>query len=714
MGRIDWNTRRWTGFGETTARLDGRWLGALRVSLWLGVVLAFLAVYTLDLGLSYALISRPCDGPDCHYQALGLAEAQALAELGLSPQVYALYMLGITVLGVAVFCGLALVMLWRLYPRGWGFLFSAMLIIIPTTTITSFDVVAAAFPAWSAPVNLLFILGLTATITFFLVFPNGRLAPRGVLVLPFLMIAANLASRFIESLSPHMWFAYMPLFFAILVVVVYRYRRLFNRLERQQTRWVVFGCALFLAGVPIWAYTFDLAQPAPGQERLLLMMGGWTLINLLMLALPATIFTAILRYRLWDIDLILRKTLVYSLLTALLVGIYYGVVVLLQTLFAANAGQNTPLANVISTLIIAALFQPVRDRLQRAVNRLFFGDRDDPYVVLSKLGQQLQETAAPDQTLTAITATLCQALKLPYAAIDLQGADGERIIAASSGDLQAGAREWPLRFQGLPAGWLVVALRAPGEEFTKQEERLLADVASHAGAAAHAAQLTSILQHSREKLVLAREEERRRIRRDLHDGLGPTLASQTFALDSAIDLLDNDPLAAAELLRKIKAQNQTLVADIRRLVYELRPPTLDELGLAQAIEALIQQLNGHSTLQVCFTSEPNMLESLPAAVEVAVYRLVQEGVNNVMRHAQASTCKVACSRAGDWLTLTIQDDGRGIASNTRGGVGMLSMRERVEELGGRLSIMPVAPSGTLVTAALPTGFHLSPTRRSNE
>jgi signal transduction histidine kinase len=695
---------RQAGLNVLIARLESKWLRGLQVGLWLVVVLAFLAVYALDLGLSYALISRPCVGQYCHYQAVGFAEAQALAELGLSPQAYAFFMLGITVVGVTVFCMLALVMAWRLYPQEKGLLFSVMLVIIPTTTITSFDVVAAAFPAWAAPVNLLFILGLAATVTFFLVFPNGRLEPRGALVLPFLLVAANLADRLIESLSPYMWFAYIPLFFAILVVVVYRYRRLFDRLERQQTRWVVLGCALFLAGVPIWAYTFDLAQPAPGQERLLLMMGGWTLVNLLMLALPASIFAAILRYRLWDIDLIIRKTLVYSLLTAFLVGIYYGSVVLLQNLFAANAGQNTPLANVISTLIIAALFQPVRDRLQRAVNRLFFGDRDDPYVVLSKLGQQLQETAAPDQTLTAITATLCQALKLPYAAIDLQGADGERTTTASSGSWAPGACEWPLRFQGLPVGWLSVAPRSPGEGFTMQEERLLTDVASHAGAAAHAAQLTSVLQHSREKLVLAREEERRRIRRDLHDGLGPTIASQTFALDTAIDLLENDPPAAAELLRKIKLQNQSLVADIRRLVYELRPPTLDELGLTEAIGVFLQQLNGHSSTCVSFTTEPAALESLPAAVEVAVYRLVQEGVNNVLRHARAATCWIDCRRDGDWLTLSIRDDGHGIPAETRSGVGMLSMHERVEELGGKLTIIPVAPSGTLVTAVLPTGF----------
>lgn len=689
------------GFNVLTTRLDSKWLRRLQVSLWLTVALAFLTVYALDLRLSYDLISRPCDGTNCHYQAVESAEAQALAELGLSVQTYAIFMLGITVVSVAVFCGLALMMIWRLYPRMDGFLFSAMLVIIPTTTITSFDVVATAYPTWAAPVNLLFILGLAVTVYFFLIFPNGRLAPRASLVIPFLLIATNLAQQSIKSLDTVIWFAYIPLFFTILAVVVYRYRRLFNRNERQQARWVVFGCALFLAGVPAWAFTFDLAQPAPGQERLLLMLGGWTLTNLLMLALPGTIFAAILRYRLWDIDLILRKTLVYALLTALLVGVYAGSVALLQSLFASNTGQDSALANVISTLIIAALFQPARQRLQRAVNRLFFGERDDPYVVLSRLGQQLQETTAPDQTLTAITATLCQALKLPYAAIALLDANGERAITASSGSWTANAREWPLRFQGLPVGWLIVARRSPGEEFTNQEERLLADVASHAGAAARAAQLASSLQHAREKLVLAREEERRRLRRDLHDGLGPSLASQTFALDAALDLLGTDPQTAAGLLRNLKAQNQSLVAEIRRLVYELRPPALDELGLGEAIGAFLQQLNSHSPTQLFFSAQPGALEALPAAVEAAVYRLVQEGVNNVLRHAQATTCAVECCQTEGQLTLTIRDDGRGVSSEARGGIGMLSMRERVEELGGKLTIIPAAPTGTLLTAVLP-------------
>jgi signal transduction histidine kinase len=201
--------------------------------------------------------------------------------------------------------------------------------------------------------------------------------------------------------------------------------------------------------------------------------------------------------------------------------------------------------------------------------------------------------------------------------------------------------------------------------------------------------------------VLVREEERRRLRRDLHDGLGPTLASQTFALDSAIDLMESDPNAAIVVLRSLKEQNQALVAEIRRLVYELRPPALDELGLAEAINAFVQQINSQTPLCLSFSAQSGTLDSLPAAVEVAVYRLVQEGVNNVLRHAQAATCLVECQRSNGRLILTICDDGRGISADVRSGVGMLSMRERVEELGGKFMVMPESPSGTLITAELP-------------
>jgi len=203
-------------------------------------------------------------------------------------------------------------------------------------------------------------------------------------------------------------------------------------------------------------------------------------------------------------------------------------------------------------------------------------------------------------------------------------------------------------------------------------------------------------------LVLAGEEERRRIRRDLHDGLGPTLASQTFKLDAALELLETDPHAAADLLLSLKSQNQSLIADIRRLVYALRPPSLDELGLLVALQVHTSQMSlGNNGLKVTIAAAPDPLPPLPAAVEVAAYRIVLEALTNVVRHARANQCQVSLEHTTDHLSITITDDGRGLSPTTSPGVGLISMRERTEELGGQFTMTRPPTGGTNVTAILP-------------
>jgi signal transduction histidine kinase len=216
------------------------------------------------------------------------------------------------------------------------------------------------------------------------------------------------------------------------------------------------------------------------------------------------------------------------------------------------------------------LFQPLRTRLQRIVNRLIYGDRDDPYRVLSRLGQRLEATLAPDAVLPTIVETVAQALKLPYAAITLKQGD-EFIPAASYGTLQGDLMRLPLLYQAEQVGELILAPRTPGESFTSADRKLLADLGHQAGVAAHAVrltadlkQLTIDLQHSRERLVTAREEERCRLRRDLHDGLGPQLVGLTLKLETARNRLAHDALADT-LLSDLTARTQAAVTDIRHL-----------------------------------------------------------------------------------------------------------------------------------------------------
>jgi signal transduction histidine kinase len=260
---------------------------------------------------------------------------------------------------------------------------------------------------------------------------------------------------------------------------------------------------------------------------------------------------------------------------------------------------------------------------------------------------------------------------------------------------------FPLVTQRETVGRLLVGNRAPGEQLGPDDERLLADLARQAGPAAHAVALRQALDASRADLVTMQEEERRRLRRDLHDGLGPTLAGLTLGLDTA-RALSPGQAELQELLGRLKAETQRAVADVRRIVYGLRPPALDELGLAGSLREEIGRLRCEAPALTVTLEAAGALADLPAAVEVACYRIATEALTNVARHAQATRCLVRI-RLGHNLEVEVSDDGAGLPDGWRAGVGIASMRERVAELGGDVVIAPVTPHGTRITARLPVG-----------
>jgi signal transduction histidine kinase len=434
-----------------------------------------------------------------------------------------------------------------------------------------------------------------------------------------------------------------------------------------------------------------------------------------LLLLPICTYIAILRYRLYDIDRLINRTLVYGALTTCIIGIYVLAVGGLGALFQAQGNLGVSL---LVTGLVALLFQPLRGRLQRDVNRLMYGERDDPYAVTSRLGRRLEATITPEAVLPTITETIAQALKLPYAAILLKEGDGFR-TAAAYGSPTGEPEALPLVYQREEIGRLVFAHRAPGEQFSVADRRLLEDLARQAEVAVHAVRLTTDLQHSRERLVATREEERRRLRRDLHDGFGPTLASLALGLNVSRKLMASNELQDAdEVLARLEQETEDTVADVRRLIYGLRPPALDDLGLIAAIR---QQAESNGFVVEGFSGEtdnkaagedgsaffsleaPEELPPLPAAVEVAAYRIAQEAMTNVARHAHAKTCRVHLSvdRAGGVLELEVTDDGVGVPEDRRAGVGLSSIRERAEELGGTCGVEPVPTGGTRVLARLP-------------
>jgi signal transduction histidine kinase len=361
--------------------------------------------------------------------------------------------------------------------------------------------------------------------------------------------------------------------------------------------------------------------------------------------------------------------------------------------------ENNLGVSLLATGLVAVIFQPLRERLQLGVNRLMYGQRDEPVAVLSQLGARLEAAAVPGELLPGLVDTVAGALKLPYAAVALL-VSGELTVQAERGRDPGSVETFPLTYQGQTIGQLLAAPRAPGERFNPADRLLLTNIARQAGAVAHAVQLTAALQQSRQQLVSAREEERRRLRRDLHDGLGPQLASQTLTIDAVDRLLARDPAAARELLEHLKAQSQAAIQDIRRLVYNLRPPALDELGLVEALREGFRQA-GQAGSHIEIATDPDPLPGLPAAVEVAVYRIAQEAITNALRHAWARNCSVSMTVQDHRLDLSIADDGPGFPAEFHFGVGLNSMRERAEELGGTIRFENQSTGGARVQVWLP-------------
>ena len=466
-----------------------------------------------------------------------------------------------------------------------------------------------------------------------------------------------------------------------IAAVVVRFRRS-RGAERQQMKWFLFAVAP-LALLPV-------AEALPSIVGGL--MFGWILI-----ALPVAVAVAILRYRLDGIDVVINRALVYGLLTAVVVGVY---VLVVGYLGAVLHREDDLVVSLVGAGIVAVLFAPLRDRLQRGVSRLLYGQRAEPYAAISGLGERLQSALAPDDVLPTIVGTVREALRLPYAAIALD--DDASRIAASAGEPVPGTVEMPLLYRNEPVGRLILGLRTGESDFSPADRRLLSDLARHAGVAVSAVRLTADLRRSRERLVATREEERRRLRRDLHDGLGAQLAGLIVQAGVLRGLVRRDPEAAEQLVDELRGELRTAIADIRRLVYGLRPPALDDLGLAGALERLAERSEADGLrVTVEVRTEAGAGGPLPAAVEVAVFRIVQEALTNVVRHASASTCEVCVGVGPDDVAVEVVDDGCGLPDNRRSGVGLHSMRERAAEMGGTCRVEPAPGGGTRVRARLP-------------
>lgn len=383
------------------------------------------------------------------------------------------------------------------------------------------------------------------------------------------------------------------------------------------------------------------------------------------------------------------------MLTALVAAAYLGLVALANAVLVSPSSVTGNA--VLAAVVVAIAFHPVRVRLQRLVDRALYGDRSDPVRALSGMGERLRAGDPGDGT-ASVLAAICDALRLPSAAVVRDGQERAR-----HGGTADTVEAVPLVYRGERVGELLVGVRSGQRALDRTDRAALEVLAAPLAVAVRATELSDSLQRSRERIVAAREEERRRLRRDLHDGLGPALTGISFQADAAGNLLASDPARSAELLVALRAAATGAIDDVRRLVHDLRPPALDELGLVGALRRHADQL-GSGTPAVDVHA-PDDLPALPAAVEVAAYRIGAEALNNAVRHAGAGHVELRISVADD-LELDVRDDGSGGGAWTPG-VGLTSITERAAELGGSVRLTPGGDGGRVV-ARLPLGAVAAP------
>lgn len=443
----------------------------------------------------------------------------------------------------------------------------------------------------------------------------------------------------------------------------FRYRAASTE-TRRQIAWYVAIMAILVA---IWLIKIAVpASLAPTMDAVFIMSFGGA---------PIAIVASVLRHQLYGIRVILNRALVYGSLAAVLALGYSGLIWVGDAL----AGGFGPLAGLVAALCVGAVFHPVRLRLQRSVDRLFGVERD-PYRAADRLSRSVQEAGDPAEALATATSVLRWAIGAKGAGVEV---DGELFV---DGELGHRPTSVELAWHGEPVGRLLIA-------GTRREPPAV--MAKHLAELAHAVRLAADLRRSRERIRAAREEERRRLGRELHDGLGPALTSVTMTLDAARRSLERDPGVAALLLTQVSEGMNATIVSVRDLVDGLRPPSLDDLGLAGSLKVFAQAPGP----AVEVTEES--LGELPPQVELAAYRIVQEALTNVRRHARATSARIQLTRTEHELLVTVSDDGIGLPRAPDPGVGLTSMRERATEVGGDCEVRRRAGGGTEVAARLP-------------
>ncbi|MGJ7910080.1 histidine kinase [Neobacillus sp. LXY-1] len=697
-------------------------LPLLRVTvLVMALLTAILFIYSIPQYYQY--IKSNCIAQSCTGFYNPAPGTNWLQNHGISPAEYSFAYVSIYAVFGLVYITAGTVLLWKKSSGLIGLLGSFMLISLGGTFTPIMSGIKLIHPLLTYLVQVIEAGGMTAFILFFFLFPNGKFAPRWSAYLCMTIIILRVPGMLFPSTiidlqhGPKLFFGIWFFIWigSLISVQIFRYKTVLTPLEKQQAKWVVYGVVMALMGLMSVSILFIFQEKAISAQpyQLYAVEIG---VHAFMMLIPLAILIAMLKHRLWDIDIIVNRTLVYGILTACTVLFYVTAVWYTGLLFDT---KNHVVISFIATGIVAVLFSPIKQHIQRFINRRMYGENDDPYSVLNRLSKELENPLDPEAVLKLVIRTIKDSLRLPYASLSLHQNGGE-VLAAEDGEFFDECFSFSLYYRGEEIGALKLSPRSPGERFTVSDHKFLDMLIRQASAVVQSAKasidlkmLAADLQESREQLVIAREEERRELRSNLHDGLAPRLAALALTAAAAEDLVEKNPTATKEILSDLQSTIRQTVSEIRGIVYDLRPPTLDEMGLIGAIDERIKELSLVSQRQdqgpgIQFSlNAPEKLPVLPAAVEVAAFRILTEALVNVVRHSKATACSIRIlfnENQEHGLHMLIEDNGVGLSprkNREKGGIGMESMNQRANELGGKFLVAHSEKGGTKITVFLP-------------
>ena len=467
--------------------------------------------------------------------------------------------------------------------------------------------------------------------------------------------------------------------------------------ERQQVKWLAYACAVAAVTLPLWAVTHR-----PGVQPPLLLQG---LIVLALFGIPLATGTAVLKYRLYDIDVVIAKTVVFGALAAFVTAAYSGIVVGIGAAVGDVGRLKLPLS-LLATAVVAIAFQPVKERVQRLANELVYGERITPYEVITSFSHRMTGALSIEEVLPRMAEA---------AARGVGGVRGRvRLFLPGGGDAQflwpGGAeddrfdRTVAVVHQGVVVGDVSVA-KAAGDHINDSEDKLLADLAAQAGLAMSNLRLTSELQArleelraSRQRIVAAQDQERRRMERDIHDGAQQQLVSVAVKLGLARKLLAEDPDKAAEILEQLANESREALETLRDLARGIFPPLLVDKGPVVALEAHVAKLGLNAEID----AGPLAGARFDPQVETAVYFCTREALQNASKHAPGAPVQVCLSFEDGWLRFWVTDAGPGFdPAAVSMGSGVQNMADRLEAVGGSFRLTSAPGRGTTVEGRVP-------------